>query len=532
MTILNSDTSIIESTQEDDNSNTGLSVKAENHNNFLNPRHKDEEKLEKEFSGMAGLNKYQRLIKGDVPDDIIYRLILQGDKTGELEIDSEDITVEPFHRFAYLWVDACLKAQEDNHWTDATPIRSFIDICLEEIKYNSRTGEFEWKFYDKPLNFNFLLLEVKTMLNSFNSDSCPLYKAEVLSKDDAKILAEQIINKNQYNPISKWAESLPEWDENDRYKELLGVLGQDADNQVSWLFFEWMKAAMNRFLVPGSVNELVPILKGKQGCRKTSFCLNLCDYTGTLDSITNSAENIRIKHKLAIGELGEFNGMLSVKAVEAIKREISRTYDPLRPLYTNTTIDLPRAFSYIATINTENFFTDTTGNRRFFVIEIPRSHKIDIDWVSKNIEQLWAQIKQDDSLKGWLNDEQEKIAAIGNKDFTRHDTASEFVEWFSNKFPLEQLKEGILTFDDHDNHALRTEGVYLTKDRLNSIASSYIFDTYGNHDEADKQFLKNVEYILTGKGFSYKQHRLKRDAHNGSTGNRLRYYRFEGEEII
>ena len=489
--------------------------------------------LEKEFAEAARLTKYQRLVKAKVPDDVIYRLILQGDKEGEVEVDLNDPSVNPFHRFASLWIEECLTIQERNYWTDASHASTFIEICKREIQYNSRSGELEWIFNGETLNWNYFISEVRNkMLAVVDYSTCPLHEATLVSKDDLKALAEEIINSNQYNPITRWAEKLPEWDGKDRYSEFLRVLGQDQTSDVAMLLFEWMKAAMNRFLLPGSVNELVPILKGKQGCRKTTASLELTPFGGTLDSLSNNPENIRIKHKMSIAELGEFNGMLSVKAVEAIKREISRTTDPLRPLYVNSTIDLPRAFSYIGTINNETFFTDTTGNRRFFVVEIPLGTKIDIDWIKENREQLWSQIKQDSNLKGWLDEKQEKIAALSNKNFTHQDDASEFVEWFCEKFTLEQLKEGRLKLEDEGNHALRVKGFLLTKIELEKVARKRMFELHGNEEKCDKQFFKNIDYLLTGKGFSYRQHRVKEVAYNAKTGTRTRYYRFEGGEII
>jgi predicted P-loop ATPase len=76
-----------------------------------------------------------------------------------------------------------------------------------------------------------------------------------------------------YDPINEWLERLPQWDGKDRVTPLAQRIPTDNE---AWphLFHLWMRSMVAMWLGKGQLtgNALVPLLIGRQGCGKSSFC--------------------------------------------------------------------------------------------------------------------------------------------------------------------------------------------------------------------------------------------------------------------
>ncbi|MDE6807439.1 MAG: hypothetical protein K2I98_03140, partial [Prevotella sp.] len=84
------------------------------------------------------------------------------------------------------------------------------------------------------------------------------------------IMSEDI---EQYDPLNEYLESLPRWDGKDRVKALANRVPTDS---AEWprLFHLWLRSMVAMWLGKGQLtgNSLVPLLIGRQGCGKSSFC--------------------------------------------------------------------------------------------------------------------------------------------------------------------------------------------------------------------------------------------------------------------
>ena len=73
----------------------------------------------------------------------------------------------------------------------------------------------------------------------------------------------------------------------------------------------------------------------------------------------------------------------------------------------------------VGTTNSSNFLNDPTGDRRFWVLEIPEEHKIDVAWVKANRDQLWAEAiaLYNKGEEWWLTDKETKESNVHNSKF-------------------------------------------------------------------------------------------------------------------
>lgn len=122
---------------------------------------------------------------------------------------------------------------------------------------------------------------------------------------------------------------------------------------------------------------LVLVIVGPQGCGKTRWVLSLApeDHPEfvvegvTLDS-THKGDQVLQGASTWIAELGEMDGITRKADMEALKNFLTKREDVFRPAYGRVTIRRPRTTSYIGTANTADVLRDSTGSRRFLVVEV------------------------------------------------------------------------------------------------------------------------------------------------------------------
>lgn len=138
----------------------------------------------------------------------------------------------------------------------------------------------------------------------------------------------------------------------------------------------------------------VIVLYGAQGCGKSTAvaCLALRpgDALEGLSFTYDAGEwAIRINGHI-IAEVPEMSGF-SKKDVSDVKFVLSQCEDTYRPKYEKVTVTRPRRCMAILTTNDPQALTDSTGNRRFLVVEIEEGERIDTQWIRDNIFQIWAE---------------------------------------------------------------------------------------------------------------------------------------------
>jgi predicted P-loop ATPase len=102
-------------------------------------------------------------------------------------------------------------------------------------------------------------------------------------------------------------------------------------------------------------------------------------------------ETRRLLSTSVVLEVGELNGMHQ-KEVTAFKLFMTIDKDKIRDLYANGNTVCPRRAVMWGTTNENEYLKDTTGNRRFWPIEIT---KVNFNWLEENREKLWKTAYRD-----------------------------------------------------------------------------------------------------------------------------------------
>lgn len=152
-------------------------------------------------------------------------------------------------------------------------------------------------------------------------------------------------------------------------------------------------ALAGRVLEPGVQVDIVPILVGPQGTRKTSAVAALCPHTEAfteIDLMHRDDDTARKLRGTLIAELGELRGMQG-RGAESTKAFITKRFEEWRPLYNEMQTRFWRRCVFIGTTNESEFLADVSGERRYAPVETLKEGVIDTDWIVANRDQLWAE---------------------------------------------------------------------------------------------------------------------------------------------
>lgn len=267
------------------------------------------------------------------------------------------------------------------------------------------------------------------------------------SKDEVWDFVKLISKQNEYHPVFDYLDNLT-WDGVDRIADFAATIGQ-ADVFTHTLLRKFLISCVVRPLewsnYAKSVNwkiDTVLILKGSQGKRKSSFFKALCSddewFSDSLPSITAERKDASL-HMLGkwIVEQAEFEGHVARSSVENMKAFITREREIFRKPYGRAEINMRRPSVLVGTTNSPSFLNDPTGDRRFWVLEIPESSRIDVAWVSQNRDQLWAQAvaMYRQGIAWWLSEAESTLSNKQNARFRRPDALHEAILEFLNSEP-------------------------------------------------------------------------------------------------
>lgn len=215
-----------------------------------------------------------------------------------------------------------------------------------------------------------------------------------------------------YHPVRRYLSSLT-WDGQPRLdtwlKTALNASGpKEYLNAVSR---KVLVAAVKRVFEPGCKFDYVLVLEGFQGKGKSSALGILAStpwFTDGLGDIHNKDVVDQMTGKWII-ELGEL-ASIRKSETESNKAFLSRQVDRVRLSYGRRSEDFPRQSIFIGSTNAKEYFTDETGNRRYWPVRVDQA---DRKWIAENRDQLWAEAMMRYELDEdvWLSPELEAVAA-------------------------------------------------------------------------------------------------------------------------
>lgn len=312
------------------------------------------------------------------------------------------------------------------------------------------------------------------------------------------------------------------WDGKEHICNLLpDMLGADKSEYTTEVMRVFMTGAIMRVLRPGCQFDYMMVLVGEQGCGKSSFLRYLAirpewfnDNFSTFDT-AKAVENMR---GMWIVEVGELQAMRRTKDVESIKAFITSKVDTYRPPYGRRTEQRPRMCVMAGTTNSQNFLTDTTGNRRFLPVTChaeKRKYLIHADEgrTKNEIIQAWGEaydaVKRGD-YRLVLPDQLEAQAISAQGEYMEEDVRVGIIQSWLDSYPgdrtcvLQLWKE-----------ALHNEYIPITRKETNEIHNIMQQSVVG-WQRAGKQYCReygvqrayervpNFETAVNGKEIPFK----------------------------
>ena len=196
-----------------------------------------------------------------------------------------------------------------------------------------------------------------------------------------------------FNDVQDYLRGLA-WDRVPRLDALLiDYLGADDSAYTRAVTRKAFTAAVARAMEPGRKFDNMLILCGPQGCGKSTL-LDRMSRGWFNDSIRTfeGKEASELLQGVWIVEIAELDAFRRTD-VSRIKQFLSLRADRYRAAYGRNISELPRRCVFFGTCNVMDFLQDTTGNRRFWPVDVDPKRRKAAPWdlTDDDIAQVWAE---------------------------------------------------------------------------------------------------------------------------------------------
>ena len=243
-------------------------------------------------------------------------------------------------------------------------------------------------------------------------------------RDYLKLLARE------YNPVKEWMESKP-WDGTTRLKMFLDTITSSNEPLKEMLMTKWLVSCVAAVCEPNGVAlEGILVFQGAQGLGKTLWFKRLADYEQgwLLEGATlNPSDKDSVKQAVShwIVELGEIESTFKKSDIDQLKAFVTKKSDELRLPYDRASTTYQRRTAFYASVNAREFLTDTSGNRRFWVVpvtDINANHGLDM-------QQVWAEVKESlyPQVDWFLNHDQREMLQDSNEYYRTQSSVEDLI---------------------------------------------------------------------------------------------------------
>jgi putative DNA primase/helicase len=255
---------------------------------------------------------------------------------------------------------------------------------------------------------------------------------------NTELFLTQIADQNPYNPVANWVTSR-KWDGTSRIQAFYDTLTEveprclpDGRRLRDVLIMRWMVSAIAAAFEPSGISSHgVLVLQGDQYLGKTKWMKDLAPKSlGVIkDGLTlNPSDKDSVLQCVShwIIELGELDATFRKSDIASLKSFITSDRDILRRPYDRLPSEFARRTVFFASVNPRQFLHDSTGNRRFWVIEcsdINHNHGLDM-------QQVWAEFyEMYKAGEAWFLSPEEMAVLNGkNEEFMAATPALEMVD--------------------------------------------------------------------------------------------------------
>ncbi len=273
--------------------------------------------------------------------------------------------------------------EEKNH-TAGSWANFVTDRLGGKLRFNDLTGLMEYKGTSLPVD------ETSLIYVRAQQDG---HKVQEKQCNDALLTNAY---QDRFDPIRDYLEHL-ERDVSVRpacFESLSSTYLGTNDPLYDHMLRVALLGAVHRRLNPGCQYDVVVVLKGDQGIRKSTFWKVLASPKWYCSSVPDGDKDLLLNvHSTWIFELAELENVTTKREVGQLKNLITTSSDHIRIPYGKASEEKERNSIFVSSVNGDTFLRDDTGHRRFLVIECPQSfndgESIDVEAVIRDHNRIW-----------------------------------------------------------------------------------------------------------------------------------------------
>jgi predicted P-loop ATPase len=200
-------------------------------------------------------------------------------------------------------------------------------------------------------------------------------------------------HRAKFHPVCDYLDDVqPRWDGKPRVDRwLVRYAGAEDTAYVRAVSALPLIAAVRRVRQPGCKFDEALILQSPQGTDKSSALAIMAVhedwFTDSLPLHGDSKEIIQATRGRWLIELSDLAGLRKAD-IDHVKALLSRRADRARMAWGRLVIEVLRQWIAFGTTNKEMIFRDTTGNRRFWPVNVKR---FKLDELKRDVDQIWAE---------------------------------------------------------------------------------------------------------------------------------------------
>lgn len=300
------------------------------------------------------------------------------------------------------YIDNCIKAWQRKQSSDTPKQKSRAEErpsgeeLAEEIPALARLYYLIKSRLGDRIRLNTLTKQIEIDGKQISIDRIRLelaveYSIQAGSERDALSIITKLAEDNQYSPIVEYLESCYQRYGNDT--SILEGFAERYFGQTAEIYQAFVKrtliAAVARAFQPGCKHDAALILQGKQEAGKSSVFRVLSNgwFDDSFSAIGDKDERLKL-HRCWFAEWGELEAVFRRKDIATTKSFLSCQVDLVRPPYAQSIQEMPRHSIIVGSTNLDEFLSDPTGNRRFWVV--PVTIPVDLHQLRLERDRIWA----------------------------------------------------------------------------------------------------------------------------------------------
>lgn len=208
-----------------------------------------------------------------------------------------------------------------------------------------------------------------------------------------------VATRHQYHPVREYIKGLT-WDGKGRLNGWLiraavaepEKLGRKTRKYLERVGAWFLMGMVARAMWPGCKFDYMPILEGQQGMRKSTVLNVLAgEWFADTGFVLGDKDSLQMLQGRWLYEISELDAMARAE-VTKIKAFVASKSDWYRASFDKRPREYPRQLVFAGTTNEHQYLVDSTGNRRFWPVDVTRI--IDTEWVAQVRDQLFAEAWQ------------------------------------------------------------------------------------------------------------------------------------------